>query len=150
MVLLESSRLFSGLPEGELERLAQSAAVATYQPNEIIFKEGDRGDGMYLIQKGSVQISSLINNAERRTLSNLTAGEFFGEMAIIDNVPRSATASAREETTVYFLGRQEVQRLLENSPRLAISFTKEFSGRIREFNRRYIEETLQAERLSLV
>jgi signal transduction histidine kinase len=150
MVALESSRLFGGLPQPELLQLQKLAQIQTYRPNQVIFKEGDVGDGMYVIQSGSVQISSLINNEERRTLSNLWPGDFFGEMAVIDNAPRSATASAREETNVYFLPSKEVQRLLETSPKLAVSLTKEFSARIREFNRRYIEETLNAERLSMV
>lgn len=150
MVSLESSRLFGELSEAELQKLRQWAQEQSFKAGQLIFTEGDVGDGMYVIKFGSVEISAVVNNTERRTLSNLGPGDFFGEMAVIENARRSATVTAREDTTVYFLPRQNVQDLLATSPKLAFSMTRAISARIRDFNRRYIEEALQAERLSLV
>lgn len=150
MVALESSKLFSGLSARELEYLKKSAVTRSVGVGEIIFTEGDEGDGLYVVKEGVVRISALVNPRERRVLSRLVAGDFFGEMAIVDKGPRSATASAEPASTVYFIPRPVILEMLENSPHLAISLMREFSLRLREFNRRYIEEVLQAERLTLV
>src|ERR1043165_1091633 len=71
-------------------------------------------------------------------------------MAIIDNEPRSASATTAGETSVFYLSREVVYHLLERSPILAVSLIREFSHRMREFNKQYIDEALQAERLTLV
>lgn len=150
MVALETSKLFSGLSAAELEYLRAAVQLKAIPAGNIIFTEGDEGDGLYVVQEGTVQISALVNPRERRVLSKLMAGDFFGEMAILDNGPRSATATAEKDAAVYFIPRTVIVSMLESSPHLAISLMREFSLRLREFNRRYIEEVLQAERLALV
>jgi signal transduction histidine kinase len=92
----------------------------------------------------------LITDGERRNLSHFGPGDFFGEMAVLDNEPRSATATAETDTEVYFIPQFELLQMLERSPKLAISLVRQISLRMREFNRQYIQETLQAERLALV
>ena len=150
MVALGTSKLFSSLSPTELLQVEQSAQTHAYAAGETLFKEGDKGDGIYLVQSGLVQISALVNEGERRVLSRLGPGEFFGEMAVLDNEPRSATTLAEEPTQAYFIPRESLLRILDLSPRLAVSLVREFSFRMREFNRRYIQEALQAERLTLV
>jgi signal transduction histidine kinase len=150
MVALESSKLFSGLPPAELQMLLQAVRVLTFPAGTIVFKEGDEGNGLYLVKTGLVQVSALVNQGDRRILSRLGPGEFFGEMAVVDNEPRSATVTADVETVVYFIPRADMLRILESSPTLAINLVREFSMRLREFNRQYIHEVLQAERLTLV
>jgi signal transduction histidine kinase len=71
-------------------------------------------------------------------------------MAVVDNEPRSATATAEQDAEVYFVPRPVMQRMLEASPKLAVNLVREFSLRLREFNRKYIQEVLEAERLTLV
>jgi signal transduction histidine kinase len=83
-------------------------------------------------------------------LSTLGPGEFFGEMAVLDEQSRSATALAETAVQAYFLPRDEMLRALENNPRLAVRLVREFSLRLRDFNHRYTQEVLQAERLTLV
>lgn len=150
MVVLETSKLFSGLSPAEFEVLKNAVRVQSFPADTVIFKEGDEGHGFYLIKTGRVHISALVNQEERRTLSNLNPGDIFGEMAVLDNEPRSATATAVEQTEVYWIPQTDILRLLEGSPGLAVNLMREFSRRLREFNRRYIQEVVQAERLALI
>jgi signal transduction histidine kinase len=150
MIVIESSKLFGGLSQSDQELLQNSVQLREYAHQDIIFKEGDRGDGMYVVRAGLVQISALIANGDRKPLARLAPGEYFGEMAVIDNEPRSASASAEGPTTVYYLPRESVLKLLEQSPLLAVRLVREFSHRMREFNKHYVEEAIQSERLTLV
>ncbi len=150
MVTLKQTKLFSGVLAEELQALEQTAVTRAYKAGQIVFQEGDDGDGVYIIIEGQVQISAVIGQNERRVLSRLGPGEFFGEMAVLDTEPRSATASAEENSKLYFIPRQDLLAMLERSPRLAVSLVREFSLRMRDFNRQYVQESLQAERLTLV
>jgi CRP-like cAMP-binding protein len=150
MVDLEICKLFAGLPAGDLEQLKQSAHVLSFPAAYQIFKEGDRGDGLYLVREGQVQISAVIGQDERRILTRIGPGDFFGEMAVLDNAPRSASALTEEPSTLYFIPSPDLLEALDHSPRLAVNLLREFSSRLREFNSKYIQEVLQAERLALV
>lgn len=141
---------FSGLLAEELQSLAQTAEVRFYKAGQPIFKEGDPGDGIYVVLEGAVQVSALVGNNERRVLSRIEKNDFFGEMAVLDEEPRSATATAEIDTRAFFIRRDNLLNVLEHSPKLAVSLVREFSLRMREFNRHYIQEVLQAERLTLV
>src|SRR2546427_337621 len=150
MVVLKTSKLFSGMVASELEVLEHTAQVKAYKAGRNIFQEGDPGDGLYLILEGKVQITCLLGQDQRTVLSQLDAGDFFGEMAVLDNQPRSATATAETDTKVYFILRDDLLKVLERSPSLAANLVREFSLRMRDFNHQYTREVLQAERLTLV
>lgn len=150
MVALKQSKLFGGLLAEELQSLEQTAITKAFKAGQTIFREGDEGDGIYVIIEGAVQISAVVSQDERRPLSRLGPGDFFGEMAVLDAEPRSASAIVDEDTRVYFLPRLDLLKMLERSPKLAVSLVREFSLRMRDFNRQYIQEVLQAERLTLV
>src|SRR5438094_782479 len=96
--VVETSKLFSGSAAPELNALRRAAQIRQFAAGQQIFAEGDQGDGIYLIRSGRVQISAMVNTEQRRILSRLGAGDFFGEMAVLDNEPRSAAVIAEEET----------------------------------------------------
>jgi signal transduction histidine kinase len=150
MFVLENSKLFGGLSDAEMEALRASAQVLELAPDTVIFKAGDSGDGLYMVRAGGVEISAEIAQGERKSLARLGPGDYFGEMAVIDNEPRSATAITQGKTSVYFLPREAVLKMLERSPLLAVRLIREFSHRMREFNKQYVEEALQAERLTML
>jgi signal transduction histidine kinase len=150
MVLLESNKLFCDLKPADLERLRAVTRELAFAPNQIIFKEGDAGDGVYFVKDGLVQILATVAQGETKVLSRVPPGELFGEMAVLDNQPRSASAMAEQPTTVYFIGRAELDELLDRTPMLAAVLVREVSRRLRQFTRQYVREVLEAERLALV
>jgi signal transduction histidine kinase len=150
MVTLEASHLFDQLTPIELKVLRQISREQRYPAGQEIFKEGDKGDGVYVVKDGRVEISGAVGQEGRLVYSHVGPGDWFGEMAVIENKPRSACAVAKDDTVVYFIPRPEMLTLIERSPGLALGLLREISRRLREFNRQYLREVLQAERLALV
>jgi len=150
MADLEASKPFRNLNPIEKEALRKIAVERSFSAGQEIFKEGDSGDGIYVVKDGAVEISVAMSQNVRRTFAKIGPGEIFGEMAVLEFKPRSATATASIPTQVYFIARDELLLMLGSSPALSLELLREISQRLRDFNRRYIEETIQAERLSVI
>jgi signal transduction histidine kinase len=145
-----SNSLFATLSHDDLEALHRAGVEKVYHDGDMIFQEGDPGDGMYLVLDGKVRIAAVVGECGQKPLAHVQAGDFFGEMAVLDSEPRSANAIAEGETRLLFLPREEVLSFLERSPRAAVNLVKEFSRRMRDFNKRFVQEMLQADRMSMV
>jgi len=150
LVNLEASKIFGQLKPEDINILRQVAQERVFGAGTEIFKEGDPGDGLYVVREGLVEISVPISEKERRVFSQVSTGDIFGEMAVLEDKPRSAGAKAVEETSVYFFWREDILRLVDRSPTLALGMLREISARLREFNGQYLREVLQAERLAVV
>jgi signal transduction histidine kinase len=150
MVTLEASKLFRQLPAAELSPILGAMQVKSFVSGREIFKEGDPGDGVYVVKSGQVEISALVAEGKRHGFSRVQPGDFFGEMAVLDSQARSASAIAKGDTEVYFIPREQMVGLLTHSPELCITLLQEISRRVREFNHQYIRELLQTERMALV
>jgi signal transduction histidine kinase len=150
VVALESIALFRYLSRDELQVLRLIAQEQHFTAGTEIFREGDPGNGAYFVKDGLVEISSLVHANSRCVFSQLGPGEIFGEMAVIEHRPRSATAAAVGDTDVYFLPRGEMLSLIQRSPMLAFSLLQHISHRLREFDQLYLREIVQAERLAVV
>ncbi len=150
VVALEKSSLFRQLPAAELKPVLAAAQEKRFAPGQEIFKEGDSGDGVYVVKSGQVEISGAIGAGQRHAFARVVPGDFFGEMAVLDHQPRSASASAVEATEVFFIPREPLAELLGRSPPLCLTLLEEISRRIREFNHQYVRALLQAERMALV
>jgi signal transduction histidine kinase len=150
MALLSDCPLFNQLPEAELRGIEAAAQVRTAAPGTVVFQEGDPGDGLYVIIRGTVEVSCMVSPTERRTLSVFKAGEVFGEMAVIDSQPRSATATASAEAELAFLPSMDLWLAFERSSSLAVNLMRTVVHRMREFNQTYTREVVQAERFTLV
>ncbi|HEX4341948.1 MAG TPA: ATP-binding protein [Verrucomicrobiae bacterium] len=149
MVALETVSLFRHLGERDLAALRHIVREKHFSATQEIFHEGATGDGMYAVKSGLVEIST--GNAPKRVpLSEVKEGEIFGEMAVVENQPRSANAVAACDTVVWFIPRADLLQLLDKSPALSLSLLREISHRLREFNRHYINEVVQAERMSVI
>jgi signal transduction histidine kinase len=150
MAELEHAELFRLLKPEELAFIRAAAQERTFAAGQEIFREGDPGDGLYVVNSGRVEISGRLTSDQRQVFSQIGPGEIFGEMAIIEHLPRSASATAVAPTTVTFLDRTNMQALIERSPALSAALLQLVSHRLREFNQHYLRDVLQAERLAAV
>jgi signal transduction histidine kinase len=133
-----------------LDLLKRSARKLSFRKGRVILREGESSDALYVIEQGSVEISASIGPHEHRVLATFGVGDYFGEIAVIDSKPRSATAIAKTHTVVRRISREKVWRMFTRSPRLLVTMMRGFSHRLREFDQRYLQELFQQERLALV
>jgi signal transduction histidine kinase len=150
MVALEHSKPFHTLEPAERETLCRIAREHSFAAGQEIFKEGDSGDGVYVVKEGLVEISSAMADQDKRIFAQVNPGEMFGEMAVIELKPRSASATAVSASVVYFIPRDEMIKLVERSPLLAFEWLRVTSQRLRDFNQRYIQDIIQSERLAVI
>ena len=150
MVALESAELFRFLKPDELRALRTITLEREYAAGQEIFREGDPGDGMYVVKAGLVEISGVLTQDTRRVFAQIEPGGMFGEMAVIEHRPRSASATATKPSVVYFIPRGEMLGFIERSPGLALTLLQLISHRLREFNRLFMSEIVQAEQLAVV
>ena len=115
--------------------------AVSYQPGEIIFCEYEPGDAFYLIQEGRVQISKIMGDIEK-TVDVLQPGEIFGEMAILEEAPRSASAIAVERVKCLEFNRENFEILMRGNPAIALKLLKLFTKRIYDQRRRFMILTL--------
>ncbi len=151
MVALESSKIFDHLKPEEMDVVRQSMVTRNYTTGEAVFREGDSGDGIYVIQSGEVEISVVVGSeGERKVFAHEGVGALFGEIAMVDDQPRSASAITTQESEICFIPRNRLMEIMERSPRFTRALMKGITHRLREFNRQYVDEVLQSERLTLV
>jgi len=115
--------------------------IREFKPGEIIFSEHEPGDTFYLINSGRVKLIKNIGEFER-TLDILQPTEMFGEMAILENAPRSATAIAMDEVKLLEFNAQNFELLILGNPQIAIKLLRIFSKRIYDSKRRFMILTL--------
>ena len=136
--LLSKISLFSALQPSYLRRIANLGIEEDYPLNALIFKEGAQGDKMYLILSGAVRISRQVPGMGEEALAVLRAGTHFGEMALIDDFPRSADAVAHEACRLFVVRKEDMEDLLFVDRDLAYdllwSFVRTLSSRLRETN----------------
>src|SRR3982750_2978253 len=96
-----------------LDLLKRNSRRRSFRKAQVIFREGDSSDALYVIEQGNVEISALIGPRERRVLAIFGPGDYFGEIAVIDSKPRSATAIAKAKTVVSCISREKAWRTFE-------------------------------------
>jgi signal transduction histidine kinase len=149
--LLRQNRLFAGVPAERLHQFAEELEVRRFAPNEIIFKEAQPGDCLYLLAEGSVRISKFGRGGNQETLGHIFAGDFFGEMSVIDGQPRSAQASAITATTAIRVDEPAFRRILLAAPEgLQMNALRSIVERLRGVDSHFIAELTRQERLSTI
>jgi CRP-like cAMP-binding protein len=133
--LLKSVRLLEQIPEGQLATLGEFLAPVEFADDAVIFEEGGQGDSLYFVTSGRVRISKKVSAGEMKDLAILGPGDCFGEMALVDDVARSAQAAAAGAVKLFRLHRQDMNRWLKEHPVLAVDFfahlVQVLSGRLR-------------------
>ena len=140
MMTFENHWLFCHLPNEAVARLTKQAREQQFAAGQDIFSEGDPGDGLYCLKSGVVDIFHPTPDGQRRVFAQVMPGDIFGEMAVLDALPRSASAAARVDCAVWFVPRESVLCLIEESPELAVKFMREISRRLRELSRQPARE----------
>ncbi len=129
--LLARNYLFSGLPDALLDHLAAHAQWRDYRRGEPVFSQGDEGDALYGVVSGRVRISTMSPEGREVFLNIMEPGDTFGEIAVIDGLPRTAGAVALDAATLILIKRNEFLAVVEREPRLAMHLLRLFCQRVR-------------------
>ena len=134
--LLASIPLFADLPAETLDRIGQLAVERTYPTGADVVTQGERGVGFFVVVDGSVNV---VRQPGDTQIATLRAGDFFGEMALLDGHLRSASVRAAEPTTCLVLPRWDFLSEVRHNPELAIALLEVLSMRIRKLEDRLNE-----------
>jgi CRP/FNR family transcriptional regulator, cyclic AMP receptor protein len=126
--------LFKRLEPHELEHLAEDVDQVNFAAGETIFNEHDLGDGLYVVETGSVRIWVMDEDVNEVTLAELKAGDFFGELAVLDRGERSSSATATVDTHLHKLSSDAFQKFLIEHPDAAVDVICEIAQRMRQTN----------------
>jgi uncharacterized membrane protein len=134
IALLRSIPLFEDLAEDDLEALSQALVQRSFPAGTAIINQGDLGSSMYIIESGDVNIHLAGEDSRRISLKDAARGEFFGELSLFDDLPRSASALATTDAVLMELKRETLESYLDRRPRAAMAILRTMSERLRETN----------------
>src|SRR6201996_8356634 len=129
--LLERNRLFRGLPAPTIEQIASLAGRRVFPAGAVIFSQGDAGDALYGVITGRVRISASGPDGKEMFLNIMEPGDTFGEIALLDGNPRTATASVMAPSELLIIAREPFLALLQREPQVAVHLLKLLCQRIR-------------------
>jgi len=136
--ILAQIDLFNGLPSTHLRRVVDIGVEEQYKGGATIFPEGEPGDKFYVIVEGAVRISRIVPGMGEEALAVLRPGNYFGEMSLIDDAPRSATAMCHERCRLFVINRRDLEDLLFVDRDLAYellwNWVRTLSRRLRAMN----------------
>lgn len=122
--VLRKVPLFKGLQKGDLEQVLSLLEEEIYPSETVIIEEGSVGDSMFIILKGSVKVLKRVNAEEGMVINRLEKESYFGELALIDNLPRSATIETNERSIIFRLRKKMLDKLLSHNTEIARIFYK--------------------------
>ena len=136
--------LFSRLRWKELTEVAKCCRVAKYSPGSVLISQGEKGLGLFIISKGTVRITRKNSpDGAEEVLATAGVGDVIGEMALLDDLPRSATVTAVDEVTVLLLPlwefRRILRRILRSDPDVGLDLLAVLSRRLRKAEQRTLE-----------
>lgn len=126
------------MAERELGYVLQALHSRVYHEGEVLFVEGDIGRALFIIESGRVELTKTDPDGKPQRIVVLGPGDFFGEMALLEQLPRSATATAQEKSHIHLLYRSRIEALLHHHPRIGVSIMRHLaqllSARLRRAN----------------
>ena len=132
--LLRSIPMFEGLDDDDVVALASAVHETRFAAGQMIFHQGDAGAAMYIVAKGHVNIHLPGEASRRVSLKDVSRGEYFGELALFDDKPRSASALASTDAVLLELSSETLSSYLERRPRAAMAILRTMAERLRETN----------------
>lgn len=133
--MIESIPVFSCLTRAEIQGLEAEAVKKSFPKSTLLFSEGDETDALYVILEGKAEAVITDENGREIVLSVFGRGEYFGEMAFIDEEPRSATIVTREPLQTLIISRDVIKRMLASNPDFALNLLKGMVTRLRQANK---------------
>jgi CRP-like cAMP-binding protein len=138
---IKNSIMLQGLSDQELGKLAEFCEMREMAEGTTVFIENMPGESLFLVKKGTIRVSRMFAEGDEQTLVVLGPEDIFGEMAVIDGLPRSATARVAENAELISLNRKSLEQLCRDDAALALKLVKNivkvFSQRVREVNEEY-------------
>jgi CRP/FNR family cyclic AMP-dependent transcriptional regulator len=138
--LLAKIWLFGGIDQEHLEKLATFAFTKEYGPGEVILQEGRTANGIYIVSWGQVEVVKGFETERAKRLAILGPGEFFGEMGLLEEQPRSATVRAIDPTCCVGIDRWLFLRQVQRDPKIAVAMLQAMARRLRETDDRFAEQ----------
>ena len=140
--IIENTPLFEGLPDEHLDKIARITASRSYNKGELIFTEGDKGDGFYIVAEGKVKIFKMSSEGKEQILHIFGPGEPFGEVPVFSGKSFPASAQALSKSRLLFFPRNAFMELVMEDPSLSLNMMAVLAMRLRQF-------AMQIENLSL-
>lgn len=137
---LRRAPLFKGLTDEEIRLVAASCAEEERDPGDVIFVEGSTADRFYIVMEGRIEVWKNYYDPKPDLLAIHGSGRFFGEMALIDELPRSATVVAKEKSRLLYLYRDDFRRLIRERSSIALSVMTGISYMVRNSNEAYVDD----------
>ncbi len=132
--VIRKAPLFSALDDEASEALKRSMAEVNLGRGQVLFREGDAGDKLYVVAEGKVKLGRTSTDGRENLLAILGPGEMFGELSLFDPGPRTATATAVTDTQIFALGHADLTTWVSGRPEVALSLLKQISSRLRRTN----------------
>ena len=139
LILLKQSPIFSMVNTDDLRLVAQALETQQFFKGDRIFEINDQGDHLYILISGKVGISIDPDTSASTYIATLEAGDCFGEMNLLDNQPRSASAHVLEDAEILSLDKTRLKGLMQSYPEISIGMLRSLSLRLREANRKIME-----------
>ncbi len=129
--MLQNIPLFSALGQDDLEAIAKQAVTKTFPKGNIVINEGDHTDSLYVILSGKVKVF-LTDESHKEVIVDIQRpGDYFGELALLDEAPRSASVMTMEPCTFLIVSRSAFDRYLTHNPKVALNVMRGLAGRLR-------------------
>lgn len=141
--LLGGVPVFSALEQDDLGRIAQLAVPRTFEPGQIVFREGDASDTCYVVRTGRARAVREHGDGRTITLATFGPGDIFGELAMFEDELRSATVEAVQRTSVVAVLGPDMRRLMVEHPQISIRLVAALGRRLRETNDRLAKQSFQ-------
>lgn len=124
---LGTVQLFQGLTAREVGAVVKSVHVRVYQEGEKLFEEGDIGRALFILESGKIDLTRRDDSGASRRIFSVSPGGFFGEMSLLEQLPRTASAVAAEKSRLYLVYRSQVESLFRDYPRIGVRILMELS-----------------------
>jgi CRP-like cAMP-binding protein len=137
--MLANAPLFSGFGSAELKRLARALYPRRHQAGEVILNEGEEAAGLYIVSSGQVEVVKDLGGPKETVLATLGQGDFFGETALLDGYPRTASIRALEDVECLVMTRWDFLAELKSKPDMAVQALRTLARRLRQTDARLTE-----------